>query len=113
MAGWEFALAPTGRCVVDRAAGRPGPGSPYQLRLAYHEGAGLVDAEDKLWVNAVPREELAKFTFERVIGGVKVLSAKGLAWRAGHRGAQIELTEPAPEFQETWMLEYVRPLDEE
>ncbi|MFE7527692.1 hypothetical protein ACFU7Y_18540 [Kitasatospora sp. NPDC057542] len=64
-------------------------------------------------MNAVPREELAKFTFERVIGGLKVLSEKGLAWRASYRGAQIQLSDPRPEFQETWTLEFVRPIDEE
>ncbi|MFD0275855.1 hypothetical protein ACFVHB_18385 [Kitasatospora sp. NPDC127111] len=89
------------------------PGSPYVIQLAYHREAGLVVPEDKLWVNAVPRADLAKFTFEQVIGGIKIISEKGLALRAGHRGAQIELTEPKPEFQETWTLEYVRPLDEE
>ncbi|MFE0138700.1 hypothetical protein ACFWY6_45280 [Streptomyces sp. NPDC059037] len=89
------------------------PGSAYVIYLAYHEAAGLVIPEDKLWVNGVPRPEWAKFTFERVIGGVKILSEKGLALRAGHRGAQIELAPPKPDFQETWTLEFVRPLDEE
>ncbi|AUY49431.1 hypothetical protein [Streptomyces sp. CB01881] len=89
------------------------PGSPYVVRLASHEEAGLVVAEDKLWVNTVPRIERAKFTFEAVLGGVKIISEKGLALRAGHRGAQIELSPPKPEFQETWTLEYVRTLDEE
>ncbi|MEV4443608.1 hypothetical protein AB0K09_32370 [Streptomyces sp. NPDC049577] len=91
----------------------PVPGAPYVIRLAVHEGAGIVTPEDKLWVNTVQRGELAKFTFERVIGGVKILSDKGLALRAGHRGAQIELVPPKPDFQETWTLEYVRPVSEE
>ncbi|MFF7458069.1 hypothetical protein [Kitasatospora sp. NPDC008115] len=91
----------------------PVPGSPYVIRLAAHDVAGLVDTEGKLWVNNVARESLAKFTFESVLGGVKVLSEKGLAWRAAHRGAQVELTEPKPEFQETWTLEFVRPVDAE
>ncbi|MFJ8387748.1 hypothetical protein ACIQ9Q_25125 [Streptomyces sp. NPDC094438] len=91
----------------------PVPGSPYVIRLAQHEAAGLVVPEDKLWVNAVKREELAKFTFERVIGGVKILSDKGLAFRAGHRGAQIELVAPKPEFQETWTLEFVGAQEED
>ncbi|MBA2807081.1 hypothetical protein E0500_006390 [Streptomyces sp. KM273126] len=89
------------------------PGAPYVIHLAYHPNAGLVIPEDRLFVNSVPRAEWAKFTFETVIGGVKILSDKGLALRAGHRGAQIELVEPKPEFQETWTLEFVRPLDEE
>ncbi|MFC0847102.1 hypothetical protein ACFH04_25795 [Streptomyces noboritoensis] len=89
------------------------PGAPYVIHLAQHEGAGLVIQEDKLFVNVVPRAEWAKFTFERVIGGVKLLSDKGLALRAGHRGAQLEFVEPKPEFQETFTLEFVRPLDEE
>ncbi|MEU6233692.1 hypothetical protein [Kitasatospora sp. NPDC047058] len=89
------------------------PGSPYVLCLAAHDAAGLVVPEDKLWVNAVPRADWAKFTFEPVLGGLKIISEKGLALRAGHRGAQIELTPPTPEFQETWTLEFVRPLDEE
>ncbi|QCX78682.1 hypothetical protein C9F11_25350 [Streptomyces sp. YIM 121038] len=89
------------------------PGSPYLVRLAHHEAAGLVIAEDKLYVNSVPRGELAKFTFERVIGGVKIHSDKELALRSGHRGAQITLVPPKPEFQETWTLEYVGPLNEE
>ncbi|MET8539867.1 hypothetical protein ABZW03_04300 [Kitasatospora sp. NPDC004799] len=91
----------------------PVPGAPYVVRLAAHDAAGLVIAEDRLFVNTVPRPELAKFTFEAVLGGVKILAEKGLAARAGHRGAQIEFTEPKPEFQETWTLEYVRPVDEE
>ncbi|GHF35252.1 hypothetical protein GCM10010218_15580 [Streptomyces mashuensis] len=91
----------------------PVPGAPYVIRLAAHEEAGLVIHEDKLYVNSVPRGEWAKFTFERVIGGVKILSDKGLALRAGHRGAQLEVVPPKPEFQETWTLEYVRPYDEE
>ncbi|GHE85465.1 hypothetical protein GCM10018785_61620 [Streptomyces longispororuber] len=91
----------------------PVPGAPYVIRLAHHEQAGLVVAEDKLYVNAVPRGELAKFTFERVIGGVKILSDKGLALRSGHRGAQITLVEPKPEFQETWTLEFMSPVHEE
>ncbi|GAB7035936.1 hypothetical protein AB0G35_31170 [Streptomyces sp. NPDC021749] len=91
----------------------PGPGAPYVIHLAYHEGAGLVTPEDRLWVNSVPRAEWAQFTFERVIGGVKILSGNGLALRSGHRGAQIELVTPTPEFQETWTLEFVKPLDEE
>ncbi|MGP9017002.1 hypothetical protein ACT1U9_01160 [Streptomyces sp. BR1] len=91
----------------------PMPGAPYVIRLAEHESAGIVIPEDKLWVNAVARTELAKFTFERVIGGVKILSDKGLAWRAGHRGAQIELAPPKPDFQETWTLEFVRDLETE
>ncbi|GAA0400188.1 hypothetical protein [Streptomyces luteireticuli] len=91
----------------------PVPGAPYTIHLAQHEVAGLVIPEDKLWVNSVPPAEWAKFTFERVIGGVKILSEKGLALRAGHRGAQIELVAPKPEFQETWTLEFVSPLNEE
>ncbi|MEV5241856.1 hypothetical protein AB0K89_22520 [Streptomyces cinnamoneus] len=89
----------------------PVPGAPYVIRLAQHEEAGLVIHEDKLYVNNVPRAELAKFTFERIIGGVKILSDKGLALRAGHRGAQITLVPPKPEFQETWTLEYVGTFD--
>ncbi|MGV9312084.1 hypothetical protein ACWDR0_07800 [Streptomyces sp. NPDC003691] len=80
------------------------------IHLAYHEAAGLVVAKDKLYVNSVPKAEWAKFTFERVIGGIKILSDAGLALRAGHRGAQITLVAPKPEFQETWTLEYVGPL---
>ncbi|MGG7573356.1 hypothetical protein [Streptomyces sirii] len=99
----EWAIEPT----------EPVPGAPYVIRLAHHDQAGLVVAEEKLFVNSVPRAEWAQFTFERVVGGVKVLSDKGLAWRAGHRGAQIELVAPKPEFQETWTLEFVRPIDEE
>ncbi|MGW3205494.1 hypothetical protein [Streptomyces sp. NPDC001135] len=90
----------------------PEPGAPYMIRLAAHETAGLVIAEDKLWVNNVPSSEWARFTFEPVLGGVKILSEKGLAWSASHRGAQIELTPPKPEFQQTWTLEFVRPIDE-
>ncbi|MER7344419.1 hypothetical protein ABT390_03320 [Streptomyces aurantiacus] len=89
------------------------PGAPYLIHLAHHEAAGLVVPEDKLYVNSVPREEWAKFTFERVIGGVKILSDKGLAWRSGHRGAQIGLVAPKPEFQETWTLEFVSPVGED
>ncbi|MER5785532.1 hypothetical protein ABT104_28035 [Streptomyces mobaraensis] len=91
----------------------PVPGAPYVIHLAYHGEAGLVVHEDKLWVNAAPRPEWARFTFERVIGGVKILSDKGLDLHAGHRGAQVELTSPQPEFQATWTLEFVRPLGEE
>ncbi|MEU2789705.1 hypothetical protein [Streptomyces sp. NPDC007100] len=89
------------------------PGAPYVIHLAYHDAAGIVTDEDKIWVNSVPRSEWAKFTFERVIGGVKILSEKGLAWRSGHRGAQLELSAPTSDFQETWTLEYVRPVTEE
>lgn len=85
-------------------------GAPYVIHLAYHPAAGLVVPEDKLYVNSVPRAEWAKFTFERVIGGIKILSDKGLALRAGHRGAQIALVAPKPEFQETWTLEYLGPI---
>ncbi|MEU9122955.1 hypothetical protein AB0C96_24345 [Streptomyces sp. NPDC048506] len=99
----EWAIEPT----------EPVPGAPYVVRLAHQDQAGLVVAEEKLWVNNVPRAEWAQFTFERVIGGVKILSDKGLALRAGHRGAQIELVAPKPEFQETWTLEFIRPIDEE
>ncbi|MFE7561624.1 hypothetical protein [Kitasatospora sp. NPDC057500] len=91
----------------------PVPGAPYVVRLAAHEAAGLVIADGRLFVNSVPRAEWARFTFEAVLGGVKILSEKGLAARAGHRGAQIEIVEPKPEFQETWTLEFVRPIDEE
>ncbi|AZQ73126.1 hypothetical protein EKH77_19625 [Streptomyces luteoverticillatus] len=91
----------------------PVPGSPYVIRLASHDAAGLVIADDKVFVNAVQRSELAKFTFEGVLGGVKILNEKGLALRAGHRGAQIEIVPPKPEFQETWTLEFVRPVDVE
>ncbi|MFE6868136.1 hypothetical protein ACFVFS_16425 [Kitasatospora sp. NPDC057692] len=91
----------------------PVPGAPYVFRLAYQDAAGLVTAEDKLWVNNVPREEWAKFTFETVLGGVKVLSEAGLALNAGFRGQQADLVEPKPEFQQTWTLEFVRPLDAE
>ncbi|MFF4156325.1 hypothetical protein [Streptomyces sp. NPDC001678] len=91
----------------------PVPGSPYVIRLASHDAAGLVIADDKVFVNAVQRSELAKFTFEGVLGGVKILNEKGLALRAGHRGAQIEVVPPKPEFQETWTLEFVRPVDSE
>ncbi|MFI2239485.1 hypothetical protein [Streptomyces chrestomyceticus] len=87
------------------------PGSPYVIHLAYHTAAGIVVPEDKVYVNSVPRSEWAQFTFERVLGGVKILSDKGLALRAGHRGAQIELVAPKPEFQETWTLEYVGPIE--
>ncbi|MEU8582443.1 hypothetical protein [Streptomyces abikoensis] len=91
----------------------PVPGSPYVIRLASHDAAGLVIADDRIFVNAVQRSELAKFTFEGVLGGVKILNEKGLALRAGHRGAQIEVVPPKPEFQETWTLEFVRPVDAE
>ncbi|MFF9646186.1 hypothetical protein [Kitasatospora aureofaciens] len=91
----------------------PVPGSPYAVRLATQEAAGLVTAEDKLWVNNVPRADWAKFTFEAVLGGVKILSEKGLAMRAGYRGSQIEFTPPQPEYQQTWTLEFVRPIDED
>ncbi|MFI9722768.1 hypothetical protein ACIHFE_24440 [Streptomyces sp. NPDC052396] len=90
----------------------PVPGSPYVIRLAQHESAGLVIPEDKLWVNSVPRDDWARFTFERVIGGVKILNDKGLALRAGHRGAQIELAAPSMDFQETWTLEFMTPAEE-
>ncbi|MEV6974554.1 hypothetical protein [Kitasatospora sp. NPDC093806] len=42
-------------------------------------------------------------------------SAPSSGWRkaAEHRGAQIGLTEPKPDFQETWTLEFIRPVDEE
>ncbi|MFI9237491.1 hypothetical protein [Streptomyces sp. NPDC053079] len=89
------------------------PGAPYVIHLAHHPEAGLVVPEDKLFVNSVPRAEWAKFTFERVIGGIKILSDKGLALRAGHRGAQITLVPPKPEFQETWTLEYLGPISDE
>ncbi|GHI40112.1 hypothetical protein [Streptomyces violascens] len=91
----------------------PIPGAPYVIHLAHHEGAGLVVQEDKLWVNAVPRAEWAKFMFEGVIGGVKILTEKHLAFRSDHRGAQITLVEPKPEFQETFTLEFVSPLNED
>ncbi|MFH8787191.1 hypothetical protein [Streptomyces roseoverticillatus] len=91
----------------------PIPGAPYMIHLAHHEAAGLVVQEDKLWVNAVPRAEWSKFTFDRVIGGVKIMSEKHLAFRAGHRGAQIELVEPKPEFQETFTLEFISPVNED
>lgn len=91
----------------------PVPGAPYVIRLALQDAAGVVTAEDKLWVNNVPREEWAKFTFETVIGGVKVLSEAGLALNAGFRGQQADLVEPKPEFQQTWTLEFVRPIDAE
>ncbi|WP_435271126.1 hypothetical protein [Streptomyces sp. 1222.5] len=98
--------------VIDypEAGQEPEAGSPYVLHLAHHDAAGLVVADDKLFVNSVPRTEWTKFTFEAVIGGLKILSEKGLSLRAGHRGAQIELTPPKPEFQETWTLEYVGPI---
>ncbi|MFI9511101.1 hypothetical protein [Nocardia sp. NPDC052566] len=99
----EWAIAPV----------EPLPGAPYYVHLAMHEAAGLVVHSDRLWVNGVPRGEWAKFTFEGVIGGVKIISDKGLAWRAGYRGAQIQLTQPKPEFQETFTLEFVRPAEEE
>ncbi|GGY05043.1 hypothetical protein [Streptomyces hiroshimensis] len=92
----------------------PIPGSPYVIHLAHHEAAGLVVPEGKLFVNSVPRGEWEKFVFERVIGGIKILSEKQQhAWRAGHRGAQITLVEPKPEFQETFTLEFVSPLNQE
>lgn len=91
----------------------PVPGAPYVINLAFHEQAGLVIAEDKLWVNNVSREQLAKFTFEPVLGGIKMLSDKGLALRVGHHGAQLELVPPKPDFQETWTLEFVRPIGED
>ena len=97
----EWAIEPT----------EPEPGAPYVIRLAIHEGAGLVVHEDKLWVNNVPRAEWARFTFETVLGGVKILS-DGRALRAGYRGSQVELVDPKPEFQQTWTLEFVRPGDE-
>ncbi|WP_460065645.1 hypothetical protein [Streptomyces sp. YKOK-I1] len=86
------------------------PGSPYVIHLAYHPAAGLAVTEEKLFVNSVPRTEWTKFTFDSVVGGVKILSDKGLSMRAGHRGAQIELVAPKPEFQETWTLEYAGPI---
>ncbi|MEU4208541.1 hypothetical protein AB0F13_00830 [Streptomyces sp. NPDC026206] len=64
-------------------------------------------------VDALVAGRLAKFTFERVIGGIKILSDKGLALRSGHRGAQIELVPPKPEFQETWTLEFQSAIDDE
>lgn len=91
----------------------PMPGALYAITLAHQENAGLQINDDKLWVNNAQRNDLAKFMFEPVIGGLKILSEKGLALRAGHRGQQIELVPPKPEFQETWTLEFVRPLDEE
>ncbi|WP_369394598.1 hypothetical protein AB5J72_49095 [Streptomyces sp. CG1] len=44
--------------------------------------------------------------------GVKLLSDNGLSWRSSHRGAQIELGPPKPEFQETWTLEFVRSVND-
>ncbi|GCD41970.1 hypothetical protein [Streptomyces paromomycinus] len=86
-------------------------GSPYVIHLAYQPAAGIVVPEDEVYVNSVPRPEWARFTFEAVLGGVKILSDKGLALRAGHRGAQPELVTPEPEFQETWTLEYPGPIE--
>ncbi|MFJ9867509.1 hypothetical protein [Streptomyces sp. NPDC101165] len=91
----------------------PIPGAPYVIRLAAAEQTGLVIGDDRLYVNNVPREEWAKFTFEAVIGGVKIVSEKGLTWVAQHRGAQIELVPPNQEFNSTWTLEFVRPLEGE
>ncbi|MGW7818458.1 hypothetical protein ACWGLF_10055 [Streptomyces puniciscabiei] len=88
-------------------------GAPYVIRLAAAEMAGLVIGDDKLYVNSIPRVEWAKFTFEAVLGGVKIVSEKGLTWVAQHRGAQIELVPPNQEFNSTWTLEFVRPLEAE
>ncbi|MEU6974257.1 hypothetical protein AB0A71_42400 [Kitasatospora aureofaciens] len=99
----EWAIEPT----------EPMPGAPYVIHLALQENAGIVTPEDKLWVNSVPRGEWTKFTFESVLGGVKIISERGLACAAGYRGQQIELTEPKPEFQQTWTLEFIRPIDAE
>ncbi|WP_030606475.1 hypothetical protein [Streptomyces sclerotialus] len=89
----------------------PVPGAPYAIHLAHQDEAGIVVHNDKLYVKAVPRPEWAKFTFERVIGGLKIISEKGLAWRSGHRGAQLHLSPPSPDFQETWTLEFERPVN--
>ncbi|MER5782494.1 hypothetical protein ABT104_12320 [Streptomyces mobaraensis] len=91
----------------------PEPNAPYVIRLAQHDTAGLIVPEDKLFVNGVKREELAKFHFERVIGGLKILTENDLALRAGHRGAQITVVKPSPEFQETWTLEFISPPNED
>ncbi|MEU7227738.1 hypothetical protein [Streptomyces chrestomyceticus] len=87
------------------------PGSPYAIHLAYHPAAGIVVPEDKVYVTSVPRAEWAQITFERALGGVKILSDKGLALRAGHRRAQGELVAPEHECQQTWTLEYVGPIE--
>ncbi|MGW4561887.1 hypothetical protein ACWEN3_05575 [Streptomyces sp. NPDC004561] len=91
----------------------PIPGSPYVIHLAYAEQAGMVIGADKLFVNNVPREEWAKFTFEKVLGGFRILSEKGLTWAALHRGAQIALVPPKPDVIDTWTLEFIRPLEGE
>lgn len=76
--------------------------------------AGIVTAEDKTYVNSVPRPEWSKFTFEPVIGGVRIISENGLVWAVQHRGQQIELVKPdTPEYSDLWTLEYIRPIEED
>ncbi|MFI2206790.1 hypothetical protein ACH47Z_39965 [Streptomyces sp. NPDC020192] len=90
----------------------PIPGSAYVIRLTHHEQTGIVTAEDKLWVDNVPRQDWAKFTFEPALGGFHVLSDNGLALRLVRPGAQIELAPPKQEPQELWHLTF-RPFGDE
>lgn len=95
-------------------AAQPAPGSPYVMHLAFHDLAGIVAAEEKIFVNNVPRPEWSKLTFEPVIGGLRIMSENGLVWAVQHRGQQIELVKPeTPEYSDVWTLEFVRPLEDD
>ncbi|MBD0741273.1 hypothetical protein [Streptomyces sp. CBMA152] len=86
------------------------PGAPYQIFLDTHPQVGLLAADDKLFANSVRPEDRTQWTFEPVIGGLQILSDKGLAWRADYLGAQIQLIAQKPEPQATWSLEFLRPI---
>lgn len=89
------------------------PGSPYVMHLALQELAGIVTAEEKIYVNNVARAEWSKVTFEPVIGGVRIVAESGLVCAVQHRGQQVQLVKPdTPDYSDIWTLEFIRPLDE-
>jgi hypothetical protein len=83
------------------------------MHLAIHELAGIVAAEEKIYVNNVPRPEWSKLTFEPVIGGVRIVAESGLVLAVQHRGQQVTLVKPdTPDYSDVWTMEFIRPLEE-
>ncbi|MEU6993137.1 hypothetical protein ABZ953_21065 [Streptomyces sp. NPDC046465] len=84
-----------------------GPG--YRIHLADQEELHLVTAEDRLWVSDSGQPSI--WTFEKTLGGIHILSEKGLRWRSRYLGGQVDVTTPEVLPNQIWTVRRVRDTD--
>ncbi|MEV0317380.1 hypothetical protein ACIBKX_22785 [Streptomyces sp. NPDC050658] len=84
-------------------------GSGYRIHLAEQEELILVAVNDRLWVT--DSGQPAIWTFEKTLGGLHIVSEKGLRWNSRYLGGQIDLTPPGDMPNQVWTVRRLGDID--